>query len=256
MWQATKPKVEKSHVKYHFFSFNFLSFFLLCIFLQHPHTNGPHRPEHQMRPDWQIGTWWKWVWTKIVCFTAEIIGIAEQETMAVWIDVAWLCSYEHRGSFWRSLGRWDIGFDMDFWPWEFRWVVDLAWDFWICFESCERISHGSFESFLSFFKALKAAMMFFSNLLFLNFLYSFIQLIGLSLHIQITINKTQIKDPIHCSILHQKLFPSNFEALELPRYGSGVADHFVIVETIKRWFWMIIFRNRWLKQTQKNFIEN
>ena len=90
--------------------------------------------------------------------------------------------------------------------------------------------------------------------------YSFIQLIGLSLHIQITINKTQIKDPIHCSVLHQKLFPSNFEAiervLELPRYGSGLADHFVIGETIKRWFWMIIFSSRWFNQTQKNFIEN
>ena len=80
--------------------------------------------------------------------------------------------------------------------------------------------------------------MFFSNLLFLNFFYSFIQLIGLSLHIQITINKTEIKYPIHCSVLHQKLFPSNFEALErvleLPRYGSGAAGHFVIVETVKR----------------------
>ena len=144
-----------------------------------------------------------------------------------------------------SLGRWDIGSDMDFWLWEFRWVVGLAWDFWICFESCERISHSSFESFLSFFKALKAAMIFFSNLLLLNFFYcSFIQLIGLSLHIQITIDKTQFI----CSVLHQKLFPSNFEALErvleLPRYGSGVADHFVIVETIKIWFWKIIFLNR------------
>ena len=67
------------------FSLNFLSFFLLCIFLQHP--NGPRQPEHQMHPDWKIGTWWKWVWTKTVCFTAKIIGIAEQETMAVWIDV-------------------------------------------------------------------------------------------------------------------------------------------------------------------------
>ena len=64
-----------------------------------------------------------------------------------------------------------------------------------------------------------------SSLIFysLIFFYSSIQLIGLSLHIQITINKTQIKDPIHCSVFHQKLFPSNFEALErvleLPSMG-------------------------------------
>ena len=166
--QATNRKGRKIARQIPLFSLNFLSFFLVCIFLQHPHPNGPHLLEHQMRPDWQIGTWWQWVWTKTVCFTAKI-GIAEQETMAVWIDVvgSWLCRYEHRGSIRRSLGRWDIGFDMDFWPWEFRWVVSLAWDFWICIESCERISHGSLESFLSFFKALKAAMMFFSNLLFI-----------------------------------------------------------------------------------------
>ena len=74
---------------------------------------------------------------------------------------------------------------------------------------CERISHGSFESFLSFFfKALKATMIFFSNILLLNFFYcSFIQLIGLSLHIQITIDKTQIKDPIHLLCSPSKVVP-------------------------------------------------
>ena len=84
--QATNRKGRKITRRIPLFSLNFLSFFLLCIFLQHPHPNEPHLLEHQMRPDWQIGTWWQWVWTKTVCFTAKN-GIAEQETVAVWIDV-------------------------------------------------------------------------------------------------------------------------------------------------------------------------
>ena len=66
--------------------FSQFSFFLSSLHLS-PTSKWTSPPEHQMRPDWKIGTWWKWVWTKTVCFTAKIIGIAEQETMAVWIDV-------------------------------------------------------------------------------------------------------------------------------------------------------------------------
>ena len=52
---SNKSRVQKNHTS-NTTSLNFLSFFLLCIFLQHPHPNGPHLPEHQMRSDWQIGT--------------------------------------------------------------------------------------------------------------------------------------------------------------------------------------------------------
>ena len=172
-------RLEKSHVKFHFFLSIFWLSFFFASFLNIPTLNGPHYLSTRCV---QIGR-------------SELDG--NGFVLKLWVSQLRLhsktrnhgCLDWHGGvhgyaamsieassgaGVWNwgpsaSLGRRDIGFDMDFWPWEFQWVVGLAWDFWICFESCERISHGSFESFLSFFKALKAAMMFFSNLLFLNF---------------------------------------------------------------------------------------
>ena len=224
-WQATNPKVRKITRQIPLFSLNFLSFFLLCIFLQHPHPNEPHLLEHQMHLDWHIGTWWQWVWAKIVGFTAKI-GIAKQETMAVWIDTVGFMAMPLWASRLVLAEVCEIEVLRRAWAGETSGLIRISGHgssdgLWIWQETSEYALKAVKESAMEALKASSPSSKLWkqpwcSSLIFYSLIFLFIYPINwlFSSHSNHNLIKPKSKPLIYCFVLQKKLFHQALKLLK------------------------------------------